>query len=67
MVTIGGAIQAITLPMIATAAVYLRYRRTDPRITSGKVWDALLWLSMLGMYVAAAALLYGIWSKLTAK
>jgi Mn2+/Fe2+ NRAMP family transporter len=58
MVMIGGFIQAVTLPMIAAAAVYLRYRRTDRRITSGLVWDVLLWLSMLGLFATA---LYGMW------
>jgi Mn2+/Fe2+ NRAMP family transporter len=61
MVMIGGIIQAVTLPMIATAAVILRYRRTDPRLLSGRFWDLLLWLSMLGLYVAAG---YGVWDSL---
>lgn len=60
MVRIGGFIQAVTLPMIATAAVFLRYRRTDRRLASGPLWDALLWVSMLGLYVTAA---YGVWDS----
>jgi len=60
MVTIGGFTQAVTLPMIATAALYLRYRRTDRRLLSGRCWDVLLWLSVLGLYVAAG---YGVWSS----
>jgi hypothetical protein len=58
MVQIGGVIQAITLPMIATAAVVLRYRRTDRRLLSGRFWDIFLWLSTVGLYVAAG---YGLW------
>jgi hypothetical protein len=58
MVTIGGFIQAVTLPMIATAAVFLRFRRTDGRITSGVVWDIFLIVSAFGLFVAAA---YGLW------
>jgi hypothetical protein len=54
MVSIGGIIQAVTLPLIATAAVFMRYRRTDQRITSGWLWDGLLWLSMFGLIGAAA-------------
>jgi len=54
MVKIGGMMQALTLPFIAAAAVFLRYRRTDRRITPGVVWDLFLWGSMLGLTLAAA-------------
>ena len=56
MVTIGGLMQAVTLPLIATAAVFLRYRRTDRRLTSGTLWDVMLWLSMLGLVFAGGYL-----------
>jgi Mn2+/Fe2+ NRAMP family transporter len=59
MVTIGGIAQAMTLPLLAAAAVYLRYRRTDRRITPGKVWDAFLWVSLAGMTLAAGV---GLWT-----
>lgn len=55
MVTIGGVMQAVTLPLIATAAVFLRYRRTDRRLASGKIWGVFLWISSAGLYVAGAA------------
>ncbi|MBI4602164.1 MAG: Nramp family divalent metal transporter [Planctomycetes bacterium] len=64
MVMIGGVAQALTLPMIAAAAVYLRYRRTDRRLQPGRLWDAFLWLSMLALVAVAASLLwseYGRW------
>lgn len=60
LVTIGGFAQALTLPMIASAAVYMRYRRADRRLTPGLLWDIFLWLSMLGLFAAA---LYGIWDS----
>jgi Mn2+/Fe2+ NRAMP family transporter len=60
MVQVGGFIQAVTLPMLATAAVFLRYRRTDRSLASGPVWDVLLWLSMLGLFATAA---YGVWDS----
>ncbi|RUL85713.1 Nramp family divalent metal transporter [Tautonia sociabilis] len=56
MVTIGGLMQAVTLPLIASAAVFLRYRRTDQRLVSGIVWDVLLWLSMIGLIGAGGYL-----------
>jgi hypothetical protein len=43
--------------MIAAAAIYLSYRRTDRRLTPGLVWSVLLWLSLLA-FVAAA--IYGV-------
>lgn len=53
MVIIGGFAQALTLPMIAIAAIYLRYRRTDPRLQPSRVWDVFLWLSLTGLSIAA--------------
>jgi hypothetical protein len=47
--------------MIATAAIYLRYRGTDQRITSGWAWDFGLWLSALGLFLAA---IYGVYSAI---
>jgi len=52
MVLIAGLMQFITLPLIATAAVFLRYRRTDQRLAPGRIWDGLLWLSMIGLIFA---------------
>jgi Mn2+/Fe2+ NRAMP family transporter len=64
MVMIGGFVQAMTLPMISAAAIYLRYRRTDSRLVPGQVWDAFLWLSALGLLVTAG---YGIWDSVLSK
>jgi manganese transport protein len=61
MVTVGAVMQALSLPFIAGAAVYLRYRRSDRRITPGLLWDAGLWLSLLGLTAAAG---YTLWDKL---
>ena len=62
MVLIGGFAQAVTLPIIGAAAIFLRYRRTDPRLRPGLVWDAFLWLSLLALIATAA---YGIWDAVT--
>ena len=59
LVIIGGFGQALTLPMIATAAVYMRYRRSDRRLTPGLLWDAFLWLSLLCFFATA---FYGVWN-----
>ena len=58
MVTTAGLMQAVTLPLIALATVRLRYARTDRRLVSGRLWDLLLWLSMIGLIGAGG---YGIY------
>lgn len=60
MVITSGFVQALTLPMIAAAAMYFRYKRTDPRLRPGVVWDVFLWLSSLALFATA---LYGIWDN----
>jgi len=59
LVLASGVMQAVMLPMLGGTALYFRYRRCDKRITPGKPWDALLWLSALGLLVA------GGWLALT--
>ncbi len=52
LVLASGVMQAIMLPMLGAAALLFRYRRCDPRIAPGKLWDAMLWISALGLLVA---------------
>lgn len=54
MVVFGGFFQAATLPVIAAATVYMRYRRTDPRIAPSKLSDLCLWLAFVSITVVAA-------------
>ncbi len=49
LVLIGAIFQASTLPFIAFAAIYLRYRRTDARLRPGLISDHLLWLAYFGV------------------
>jgi len=58
LILASGVMQGIMLPMLAGATLYYRYRRCDPRIRPGRVWDLFLWMSALGMLVA------GIWTAL---
>jgi manganese transport protein len=53
MVTIGGFVQALMLPMVGGAAVFLRYRRTDRRLAPGLAWDLFLWLSVAALSATA--------------
>jgi len=48
----GGVAQALILPVLGAATLYFRYRRCDPRIAPGKLWDLMLWISVAGLVVA---------------
>jgi len=54
LILVSGVMQAIMLPMLGGATLYFRYRRCDPRIAPGPLWDVLLWLSAAGLFVAGA-------------
>jgi Mn2+/Fe2+ NRAMP family transporter len=58
MVLASGVAQAVMLPMLGFAALYFRYRRTDPNLTPSRIWDVLLWLSFAGLLVAGLGSLY---------
>ena len=59
LVLASGAMQAVMLPMLAGSTLHYRYRRCDKRITPGRLWDAMLWLSAVGMLIA------GVWIAVT--
>jgi Mn2+/Fe2+ NRAMP family transporter len=61
MILLSGAMQALLLPMIGFGALYFRYTRTDGRIKPGPLWDALLIVSFLGLFVAGT---YGAWEQI---
>ena len=56
MVVAGGIAQALMLPLIGTAAIYLRHRQLPHDVQPSVATTALLWLSTLVM--AAFALYY---------
>ncbi|MHC4327449.1 MAG: Nramp family divalent metal transporter [Planctomycetota bacterium] len=56
MVLASGTGQAIMLPMLGAAALYFRYRRSDENLRPGRLWDAMLWISLAGFAVI------GVWS-----
>jgi Mn2+/Fe2+ NRAMP family transporter len=56
LVLLSGVMQAIMLPMLAYAALFFRYRCSDPRLAPGRGWDVCLWISAAGMLVA------GVWA-----
>jgi Mn2+/Fe2+ NRAMP family transporter len=59
-ILLGGATQAVLLPMVGFGALYFRFRRTDPRLEPSRFWDAALVISFLGLLVAG---LWGAWPE----
>ena len=62
LVLLSGLMQAIMLPMLAATALFLRYRRIDPRLAPTLVWDIFLWISSMGMLVAGC---WAAWSEIS--
>lgn len=54
MVTIGGFAQAATLPMIAVATLYFRYRKIEKSLQPWPITDFLLWVAVICIFVVAA-------------
>lgn len=55
-----GVMQGIMLPVLAGAAIYFRFAKTDREIAPSRLWDGFLLLSSLGLLIAGCWL---IWSK----
>lgn len=66
LVLISGMAQSIMLPMLGAAGLFFRYLRCDDRIRPGKFWDALLWLSVAGLFIAGGWGLFGSAAKIRA-
>jgi Mn2+/Fe2+ NRAMP family transporter len=66
MVTFGGFAQGMTLPVIGGATVYLRYRKTDPRIAPSPLTDFFLWVAVALLALFAGKALWDEGGKLLA-
>ncbi len=53
MVKFGGMVQAATLPIICSAALYLRYRYTDRRLAPNRISDAFLIFAVVSITAVA--------------
>jgi Mn2+/Fe2+ NRAMP family transporter len=51
MVLACGTAQSVMLPMLGAAALYFRYKRSDKDLRSGRLWDVMLWLSLIGFVI----------------
>jgi len=56
MIVTCGICQSVMLPLLGGTALFFRYRRSDPNLRPGGLWDALLWIAF------AAFLVVGAWS-----
>jgi hypothetical protein len=55
LVMVGALAQALMLPFLGLAALYMRYRLTAPSLRPGLLWTLLLWvafttMSAVGLY-----------------
>jgi len=62
LVMVGALAQALMLPFLAFAALYLRYRLTAESLRPGFAWTLLLWIAFASM---AAVGLYQFGQQLT--
>jgi len=66
MVRLGGLAQAATLPMIASATLYFRYKKMDPQLKPGWFTDFCLWIAWFAIMVVAAYSIPDSFSKMIA-
>jgi len=59
MIVACGIAQSIMLPLLGAAALYFRYRRSDPALRPGRLWGLMLWVAFV------AFLIVGGWSVFT--
>src|SRR5690606_36998510 len=60
MVPASGVAQDGVLPMLGVAVLFFRYRRIDPRLAPGRLWDLFLWLSCAGFVVVGGWAVVGL-------
>ena len=49
LVMVGALAQALMLPFLAFAALYMRYRLTTESLRPGRAWTLLLWVAFASM------------------
>jgi Mn2+/Fe2+ NRAMP family transporter len=63
MILASGTAQAINLPMLGAAVLYFRYKRSDENLRPGRIWGAMLWLSLAGFAIIAGWSLVSIFFR----
>jgi Mn2+/Fe2+ NRAMP family transporter len=65
LIKAGGIAQALMLPLIAGATIYLRRRDNDPRVGPSLLSDVFTWLAFVGITAVASYSVYDLaWSLL---
>jgi Mn2+/Fe2+ NRAMP family transporter len=67
LVKIGGVSQALMLPLISGAALYLRNRDTDRRVAPIFLTDILVWLAFFAISIVAGYVVYQGWIEAWAR
>jgi Mn2+/Fe2+ NRAMP family transporter len=60
LIKVGGIAQALLLPLIAGATIYLRRRDDDPRVGPGRLTDLLTWVAFLAISAVALYSLFDL-------
>jgi len=58
LVLAGGFMGALMLPLLGLTALYFRYQRCDERLQPSPLWELLLWLSVVGLFIAGGWAFY---------
>lgn len=66
LIKAGGIAQALMLPLIAGATLYLRGRDTDRRVGPSLFTDIFTWLAFIGITAVAAYSVYGLFQDIQA-
>ena len=66
LIKFGGIAQAIMLPLITGATIFLRRRDTDPRVGPSLLTDILTWVAFVAISTVAAYSLFDLWSQASA-
>jgi hypothetical protein len=54
----GGIVGSMLLLLVVFAVLHFRYRRTKPEFIPGKMYDLILWISVLAIALVAVYGLY---------
>lgn len=60
MIVVCGLAQSVMLPLLGAAALYFRYRRSDPALRPGRLWGAMLWIAFIAFLVVAGWALFTV-------
>ena len=63
MVIVGGLATTVILLIVVFAAITFRYKRLDPQLRPGKLYDVALWVSVAAILIVAALGLQSVYKE----